>query len=294
MKFYPLAAALCMCFALTVLSSHAFAEEGNPEKSQVTESGEKRFHQEIAPALRWTQEGSWQPPKGEWSIGLNELRWSPWERISLHVWTPPLAFGGFNVGIRGSLYTSERWTIGAELRGLTVDFSRFQDEGSQEEAPRLLVSPFSLYGSYLINPRWTLGLSFHHTAISIAAGNEGEAEVEGVAVSTNRHLRLHLGWAMSERWSLWWVANRMLYQGVGGSAISTVNLEGGGSLTIYGSGETGVVDPGQSAHRLLLSYRGDLISWSTGFATGVPPLYIIGTVAPQLTFLPYFDLSLRW
>lgn len=210
------------------------------------------------------------------------------------MWTPPLALGGFNLGIRGSLYTSERWTIGAELRGLTFDFSRFQDEDAQGEAPRLLVSPFSLYGSYLINPRLTLGLSFHHTAISIAAGTEGDAELEGVAVSTNRHLRLHLGWAMSERWSLWWVANRMLYQGLGGSAISTVNLEGGGSLTIYGSGETGVVDPGQSAHRFLLSYRGGLISWSAGFATGVPPIYIIGTVAPQLKFLPYFDLSLRW
>ena len=105
---------------------------------------------------------------------------------------------------------------------------------------------------------------------------------------------LHLGWAMSERWSLWWVANHMLYQGVGASAISTVSLEGGGSLTIYATGETGVVDTGQNAHRFLLSYRGDLISWSAGFATGVPPIYIIGTVAPQLSFLPYFDLSLRW
>ena len=86
----------------------------------------------------------------------------------------------------------------------------------------------------------------------------------------------------------------MLYQGVGGSAISTLSLEGGGSLTVYGSGETEVVDPGQSAHRFVLSYRGGLISWSAGFATGVPPIYIIGTVAPRLKFLPYLDLSLRW
>ena len=276
------------------ISPLAFGQEEPAVSPPPVESRAQRFHTAIAPALRWTQEGSWQPPKGEWSLGLNELRWSPWDSVSLHMWTPPLALGGVNVGIRGSLYTSERWTIGAELRGLTVDFSRFQEEGAQGEAPRLLISPFSLYWSYLINPRLTLGLSFHHTAISIAAGAEGEAEIEGVAVSTNRHLRFNLGWAMSERWSLWWVANRMLYQGVGGSAISTLSLEGGGSLTVYGSGETEVVDPGQSAHRFVLSYRGDLISWSAGFATGVPPIYIIGTVAPRFKFLPYLDLSLRW
>lgn len=281
---------------LCTLSDLALAQEPIQESKTPHESSVKSFHESIAPALRWTQEGSWQPPKGEISLGLNELRWSPWERVSVHAWTPLLPIGGLNLGARASLYSTERWTIGAELRALLVDFSRFMEDAESKgaEAPRLLVSPFSLYGSYLITPRLVAGLSFHHTAISVTAGAQGDAELKGVAVSTNRHARLHLGWALSESWSLWWVANRMLYQGVGGAAVSTVKFKDGGSITIYGSAEKGLVEPGQSAHRFLLSYRGDLFSWSMGFATGVPPIYIIGTVVPQLSFLPYFDLSFRF
>ena len=260
------------------------------------------FHQRISPALRWTQEGVWQPPKSELSVGLTEVRWAPLRWLNINTWTLPWTVGGANIGAHVSLFSNERWAVSAEWRGLTIDFSRFASSSSDDpdaqegevNAPQLLVSPISISAGYLISPRLTVGLGLHYTAISAVGGVEQDAEFEGVAVSTNSHLRLHMGWAISRGWSAWWVVNYLLHQEVGGSAYSEIPFENGGSLKIYGAVSQNLVPRGAIGHRLYLGYRGEVFSISGGVAIKDAPLYLVGSVIPAISALPYFDLSWRW
>ena len=237
------------------------------------ETTTQNFHQRIAPALRWTHEGVWQPPQSEISLGLSEVRWAPLRWLNLNTWTLPWIVGGANIGAQVSIASGARWAVSAEWRGLTINFERFMSRSSdsppetqeaQVTAPRLLVSPVSLSAGYLISPRLTTGLGLHYTAISALGGVEQNAEVEGVAVSTNSHLRFHLGWALTQKWSAWWVVNYLLHQDVGGTAYTVIPFEGGGSLKVYGAVNQSVVPQGAVGHRIYLGYRSEIFSISGG------------------------------
>ena len=280
----------------------AEAQAPKPSRSP-EEATTQTFHQRIAPALRWTHEGVWQPPQSEISIGLTEVRWAPLRWLNLNTWTLPWIVGGANIGAQVSIASGARWAVSAEWRGLTINFERFMPQSSdsppetqetQVTAPRLLVSPVSLSAGYLISPRLTTGLGLHYTAISALGGVEQSAEVEGVAVSTNSHLRLHLGWALTQKWSAWWVVNYLLHQDVGGSAYTVIPFEGGGSLKVYGAVNQSVVPQGAIGHRIYLGYRSEIFSISGGVAVRDAPIYLLGSVIPAIALLPYLHCSWRW
>ena len=99
-----------------MLSSLAFAQEEDSENARVTENDEKGFHETIAPALRWTQEGSWQPPRVSGRSASMITLVALGQRVSPYVDAAARTRRDQRRDQRVNLCPNERWTIGAELR----------------------------------------------------------------------------------------------------------------------------------------------------------------------------------
>ena len=98
----------------------ADAQAQDPSTPEADDSGSvvtQDFHQRISPALRWTHEGVWQPPKSELSVGLTEVRWAPLRWLNINTWTLPWTVGGANIGAHVSLFSNERWAVSADPGG---------------------------------------------------------------------------------------------------------------------------------------------------------------------------------
>ena len=257
------------------------------------------FHTALPRSLKWVGEGAWQPPKGEWYVGLWEVRYSPLSWLTLSTWTTPWILGGVNLGGRISLWTERDWSVGVSAHLMRINLGRLIKENTDSKGDLeavFMISPVALYGSYRVIDRLVMGAELKLTAVSASAGAGGdENTLQGATVSTNTHLRLHAGWAFNDRWSLWWMYTRLLSQDLQADTSSELNFDGGVKLEIFAQLDSDQLNfVGSSAHLIKMLYRDEMFTTSLGFATGTPPIYLISSVSPSVTFLPYLDVGWRW
>ncbi|MEE2643758.1 MAG: hypothetical protein VYD19_02385 [Myxococcota bacterium] len=277
------------------------AQSGEIEKaatSPSTGSLGTQLSETLPRALQWQQESAWQPPKGElglglWSISYAPLSWLSVETLSLPWLLNLRAMGASHgFGLRSSLWSGESWSAGFSLGYLSVDIDALINEEGGGPSAALAIVPVSLYGSWHFAKRWLLSAAVRtNQLIATGSGGGDVGGLEGVAGSSNSHLRLQLAWAFGEKWSLWFIHNRLLSQSLEGQGYSRLSLEGGGEAEIYlslDSNATNFRDARSNGFRLLR--RGSLVSFSFGFDSGQAPLYLIGTVTKEPIVLPHFDL----
>jgi hypothetical protein len=256
------------------------------------------FHTALPRSLQWVGEGAWHPPKGEWYVGLWDLRYSPLSWLTLSTWTTPWIFGGVNLGGRISLLTRRDWSLGVSAHLMRINLGRLIEENTDSKGEGeafLMISPVALYGSYRVTDRLVMGAEIKLTAVSAAGAGGEENKIQGATVTTNTNLRLHAGWAFNDRWSLWWAYTRLLSQDLQADTSSELNFDGGVKLEIFAQLDSDQLNfVGSSAHQIKLLYRDEIFTTSLGFATGTPPIYLISSVSPSVTFLPYLDVGWRW
>lgn len=277
----------------------ADSSSAQPHRSQETSvpqnaSLKSTFHTMTPQALRWTGEGAWQPPQGEWYMGLSESYWAPFSWLSLHTWSTPWFIGAANLGIRLPLWTRQNWSLGLSAHLMRLNLSRLDDgEGTSSQAIR--VSPISLYTAYQVHPKWLLGAELRYTIVSGSTQNNQDQSLQGVAATSNSHLRLQLAYVLGERWSFWWIWSRLNQQSTTVNAYSNVSLQNGGSLEVYGALDSNIIDyKGASTNTLKLVYRGSTLTAMIGAAFGSPGVYYLGTVVHNISFLPMLDFGWRF
>ena len=293
---------LCSLMLVTLLNSQsAYADPHSSESDRSQNVSEPkntkpktRFHTAIPQAFRWTGEGAWQPPQGEWYLGLSESYWAPFSWLSLHTWPTPWLIGAANLGLRMPLWTSQYWSLGLSAHLMYLDLAKINQENTTS-SQALRISPTSLYASYQLNPRWLLGTELRSTIISGSTRDNQEQSFNGVAATSNSHLRFQLAYALGEKWSLWWIWSRLNQQSTTLNAYSNISLQNGGSLEVYGILDSDIIDyKGASAHTFKLLYRGNVFTGMIGVAFGSPSVYYLGTVVKTIKFLPYLELGWRF
>ena len=290
----------------------AFAESPTAESDtsqQVTEpkqttkeknkqsNSEPKFHALLPQAFRWTGAGAWQPPKGEWYLGLSESYWAPFSWLSLHTWTTPWVIGAANLGLRLPLWTSKQWSLGFSSHLMYLDLSKLGEDSQskQSSSQAIRISPISLYAAYQLSPKWLLGTELKSTIVSGSTRANQDQSFNGVAATSNSHFRLQLAYALGEKWSLWWVWSRLNQQSTSANAYSKIALQNGGSLEVYGVLDSDIINfRGATANTLKLLYRGDTFTGMLGVAFGAPSIYYLGTVVEKIKLLPLLELGWRF
>ena len=134
-----------------------------------------------------------------------------------------------------------------------------------------------------------------HNQFGADGGNSQSlnTDVEAVVGTTNTHIRLNVGKATGDHWSIWGVYNRLLTQEVVGqnyvsypfsSEISEAFTNANSDIANYTGNSIG--------GRLRASFGG--VSITSGLDVGKVPIYLLGGVLPTPIALPSFDLQYSW
>ena len=279
-------------FTLGVSTFYALASSPplKDRSTAVESSSEHTRFSRLPTSLRWEKESAWQPEKGEIYVSPLEAHFAPASWVTIHSMTFPWFFSGSSLGARFRLMHTDRLSIVGSFSYFSVDLGQLFGTEAEGVSSQISFVPTNI----VISWRWTenilLGASLRHNEFiiggeTIAPDNGGA--IEGVASTTNSHLRFHIGWAMSDKWSCWFISNSLLNQSLDLQNYNQFELENGGTVEVFLEVDTDVINfTNSNSLGIRLQRRTDLWMFNIGFDAGRPPFYLLGTVTP-ISFLPH-------
>lgn len=267
----------------------------------------------VVPAFQWQSETAWQVPRGNKYIGTWRLGYAPLKRFSVTTTMFPWIVKGVNANFRVPIYQKGKWLVGTEfgfLRWDLVDFvNTFPIENLEEQLPVEMVvyiNPIYFNVTRKLGERVIVGASLRHHQFTLGSGitgaQEGNAELNLNIGTTNTHLRGQFAFALSDHWSIWVIRNRLLKQDILAETYNVVSLDSGGKLEVFLDSSTSIANfENATATGFRLYYHGRTAEMMFGFDIGQEPLYMIGSVLPEIPvpegtpigipFLPYASLG---
>jgi hypothetical protein len=208
---------------------------------------------------------------------------------------------GANANFRVPIYQDANWLIGTEFGFLRLDLiALFPEEEKAKGADDaidgvLYINPLYLNLTRKLGDIFIVGASLRHHQVTFSGGVDSgeEVEVSGAAATTNTHLRWQFAVALSDRWSFWFIRNRLLKQNVLAENYNVISLDNGGEIEVFLNGSSDLANYEKAtANGFRLYYNGKRAEMMGGIDIGQTPFYLVGFVPPQNIFLPY--LSLGW
>lgn len=290
---------LVLC-TLPVFAQETIAEVPVEKTDDVIELATLDYSHAWHPAFQWQSETAWQVPKGEFYIGSWRLGYAPLNKLSIRTTMFPWILKGANATFRVPIYQDANWLIGTEFGFLRLDFLALMAEGEEADAideaadAVLYINPLYLNLTRRLGDRFLVGASLRHNQVTFSGGVDSgeEVEVSGAAATTNTHLRWQFAVAISDRWSFWFIRNRLLKQDVSAENYNVISLNNGGQIEVFLDGSSDLANyENATANGLRLYYHGKRTEMMGGFDIGQAPIYMVGFVSPEKIFLPYFSLG---
>ena len=277
-----------MSLTILPLVAASLAQENQPVK--ITQP-QKSVMEALPQSLRWEKESAWMPEKGEFYLSLFEMHYAPTSWLTLHTITFPWALSGSSLGVRFPLWQSERLSLVGSVSYFSIDLGRVAQVESDGISSKLSFVPMAINGSWRWTERFLIGASIRHNEFIVGGGTistENDTTIDGVASTTNTHLRLQASWAMSDKWSFWMISNHLLNQSLELQNYNEVELENGATVELFLEAESAAVNFANS-HSIGTRFlrRGNRWMLSIGADVGRPPLYLLGSVT-TIRVLPNF------
>lgn len=258
------------------------------------------FHLDLHPALRWTDESSYQPPASEKYIGLWEIKYAPKKWINLSTWNLSWIMGGPSIKARFPIWSNERWAVGSSLGVMSIDLNRLanmlQIDVLKDKGLQMTVIPFQIFGSYRWGEKWILSASIRRYTVSFGAdADSAQVDIEGFVATNSTHFRLQAGWALNNNWSFWFISNQLTHQGANGYTYTTLDLDGKGTLEVYLKGQTNAFNFADATSvGLRAIYKRESFLLSMGLDKGNVPIYSLGVVGNKEYPVPHLMIGWRF
>ena len=178
-------------------------------------------------AFQFGAETGWTEEKGNRYIGSWHLRWSPSDRITLSTTMAPWLLGGMNGNIRVPIFSNQQWRLSAETGFLRLNFLQFFPSEVNEAIDAVLyINPLRLSASRQLSPNLLFNSELRHYQVTVSGGMDenSTADISGALATSNSHFRWSIAWSLSQRWSLWFLRNRLLYQDISTENYNIINF----------------------------------------------------------------------
>ncbi len=231
-------------------------------------------------------------------IGLFDMSLKTNDRLTLKMWNTPMLLGLYNIGFQVNLYQYQNFYFNLDFHYATINLNRFaQDPAQKEIEKRIHIVPVYLNAGWHFSKNWYLGLSLRSYTIegNLNTGNQSDSPFGTVIASSNKQVKVQLGYALNEAWSFWFFINQIVSQNYNGSIYLKKEIDTGIEVEAYGKAKT-QIEKNAKSFGFRVVRKGELIDFQIGFDRGQPPLYVTGLLLPnqQNYTLPYIDFAVKF
>ncbi len=269
-----------------LMSSHLSAQNPQSDLQHIPQS----IHLETETALT--------SPVKELRIGIWDATYQISSRFNLKMWTAPSLLKIFNFGFRFNLFQTNVFKTGRFFSNLDFHYAsiNLNAYGNQKNVDKRIniVPIFFNLGWFFERIYLGLSLRFYTVEGDLSSSADADLPFGTVLASSNQQLKLQLGYAMSERWSIWAFYHQVLHQSYQGSAYLNAEISPGINIEAYGQGKIQAQKNGKALGFRLVR-KGDWFDFQIGFDRGQPPIYVTGLFLSNQTYtLPYLDFSFKF
>lgn len=285
MHFFKVYALVVIC---TLMSTNLLAQNQNPKADM----------QHVPQSIHLETETALTSPVKELRVGIWDATYQISSRFNLKMWTAPSLLKVFNFGFRFNLFQTNVFKSGRFFSNLdfhyaTINLNAYTENKSGEKRIHIVPIFFNL-GWFFEKIYLGLSLRFYTVQGDLSTSADAQLPFGTVLASSNQQLKLQLGYAMSERWSIWAFYHQVLHQSYEGSAYLNSEISPGITIEAYGQAKVQAQKNGKAVGFRLVR-KGDFFDFQIGFDRGQPPIYVTGLFLSNQTYtLPYLDFSFKF